>query len=196
MPVSLPRGTSTQQAAEAAQHPSSWGALSACLHGVTMLSPCMRKVTCPLCPQGENMMGNIPAASRVSGTGWKHHTSNRYKYPPGFTPSFCPAHLCSMFLQPCKWPTALLGPSLVPAGAELVFTNHHKTPSALPQLKLQHGDAWNTKQMCCTTLSDVPVTYKTYVIQKGRQWELFRAGSTTVVLFISITKNITFKCLK
>lgn len=56
MPVPLPRGTSAQQAAEAAQHPSSWGALSSCLHGVTTLFPCMRKVTYPLCPQGGDMM--------------------------------------------------------------------------------------------------------------------------------------------
>lgn len=57
------------------------------------------------------------------------------------------------------------------------------------------SSARRTKQMCCTTLSDVTVAYKTYEMQKDRQWELLRSGSTTVVLFISITKNITFKCL-
>lgn len=74
----------------------------------------------------------------------QHHTFNRYKCPPGFAPSFCPTcwHCSCMFHIPpaLQMTYSLLGPSLVPAGAELVFTNHHKTPSALAELKLQHGD--------------------------------------------------------
>lgn len=54
-------------------------------------------------PPGRQHDGeDTPAASQVSGTGWKCHTPSRYKCPPGLTPSFCPTcwHRSCMFHIP------------------------------------------------------------------------------------------------
>ena len=59
MHVPSPRGACVQQAAGAAQHPSSRGAPCVCLHSDTMLFPCMGKVTFfTLCLQGDDATGS------------------------------------------------------------------------------------------------------------------------------------------
>lgn len=99
MQIPLPRGISAQQAAEAAQYPSSWGAPSACLHGVTTLFPCMRKVTCPLCPQGGDMKGStsLQAAScqgQAGSTTPPTGTNVHLGLLPASAPLVGTAHVC------------------------------------------------------------------------------------------------------
>lgn len=91
---------------------------------------------------------HIPAASQVSGTSWKHHTSNRYKCPPGFTPSFCPAPdtalACSTFLQPYS-------PFRTIPGASWGWFSVHQPP----QNSICPARAEASAQWCSTYKADV-----------------------------------------
>lgn len=164
MRVPSPRGVSAQQAAGAAQHPSSWAAPWACLQGDTVQFPCMGKVTFfPLCLQGDATGSTSLQPAGCQGRAGSIAPLRGTSVHPGSPPT--PAPLAGT-APACHIPPALrpergrarcrLGPGQRPR-AQLVFTTHHKPPSAPLVPKLQHSDALGAKQVCCTLFSAVTV---------------------------------------